>query len=124
MAEKKETKKVAPEKKCGCGCDKAHCDCAKKPDSDRDITLLEQLFDEENDDNIVLFDDQNNEIELEQIAAVTHEGEIYAVLHVVGDPEEEALVFHINPDDEESIQIVDDEKLANKILEIVMKEGK
>jgi|GEM_PF-1117363 len=88
-----------------------------------DIKLLERLFDEDNDDNIILFDQDGNEIELEQVAIVTHEGEIYAVLHVVGDPEEEVLVFQINPEDEESIVMVEDEKLGNKILSLVMEES-
>jgi hypothetical protein len=93
-------------------------------ENDGDITLLERLFDDENDENLVLFDADGNDIELEQIAAVTHEGQVYAVLHVVGDPEEEVLVFHINPDDEESVAMVEDEKLGNKILEIVLAESK
>jgi len=93
-------------------------------DENKDVTLLERLFDDDNQDNIVMFDNDGNEIELEQIAAVTHEGQVYAVLHVVGDPEEEVLVFHINPDDEDSIQMVDDEVLGNKILSIVMNEAK
>jgi len=96
----------------------------EKAKAEDDVSLLERLFDDENDDNLVLFDGDGNEIELEQIAAVTHEGQVYAVLHVVGDPDEEVLVFHINPDDEESVAMVDDEKLGNKILEIVLAESK
>ena len=93
-----------------------------KDDIDNDMTLLERLFDDENDDNIILFDADGNEIELEQIAAVTYEDKVYAVLHVVGDPEEEVLVFKINPEDEESVEMVEDEELGNKILELVMAE--
>jgi len=95
----------------------------KEPEVMDDVGLIDRLFDEENDDNIILFDVDGNEIELEQVAVLTHEGEIYAVLHVVGDPEEEVLVFHINPEDEESVTMVEDEALGNKILELVMKEG-
>ena len=96
----------------------------KKEETTEDVTLLERLFDEENDDNIILFDAEGKEIELEQIAAVEYEGEVYAVLHAVGDPEEEVLVFHVDPSDEESVSLVDDEELGNKILKIVMDESK
>jgi hypothetical protein len=91
-------------------------------DIDNDMTLLERLFDDENDDNIILFDAEGNEIELEQIAAVTYEDQVYAVLHVVGDPEEEVLVFRVNPEDEESVEMVEDEALGQKILDLVMAE--
>ena len=70
-----------------------------------------------------MFDVDGNEIELEQVAALQHEGEIYAVLHVIGDPEEEVLVFKIDPEDEESVTMVEDEKLATTILNRVMQEG-
>ena len=92
-------------------------------ENDTDVTLLERLLDDENDENIILFDEDGGEIELEQIAVVTHDGEMYAVLHVVGDPEEEVLVFHVNPEDEESVTMIDDEVLGTKILDLVMQES-
>ena len=86
-----------------------------------DVSLVKKLFDGENDENIVLFDDDGDETVFEQIATITHEGEIYAVLHPVDAPEEEVLVFKIDTEDEESVTIVEDEELANKILEVVVK---
>jgi hypothetical protein len=123
MDKKNNPKDCKPNSKCGCGCGKEKCDCGV-PHEHADVTLLERLFDEDNDDNIILFDENGEEIELEQIAAVTHEGQIYAVLHVVGDPEEEVLVFHINADDEESVTMVEDENLGNTILKLVMEQSK
>jgi len=90
----------------------------------RDVSLLKRLLDDDNDDNITLFDNDGKEIEVEQVATVNHENEVYAVLHIVGDPEEEVLVFKIDQKDEESIAMVEDEKLANTILKIVMDEAK
>jgi len=95
----------------------------KKTPKPKEVSILERLFDEDNDENIILFDADGNEIVLEQVALVTDEGEIYAVLHVVGDPEEEVLVFRINPEDEESVVMVDDEELGNKILKFVMEQA-
>jgi hypothetical protein len=113
-------------KNCASKCEKAAEKTRVRPDDKNptlvtdEVSLLERLFDEENDENIILFDADGKEIELEQIATITHEGEIYAVLHVVGDPEDEAVVFHVNPEDEESINMVEDEALGNKILQLVM----
>ena len=88
-----------------------------------DVTLLQRLLDGDNEENIVLFGGDGEEIQLEQVAVVTDEGEVYAVLHVVGDPEDEVLVFRINPEDEESVEMVEDEALANKILKFVMEQA-
>jgi len=90
----------------------------QKPDGE-DVKLLEQLFDSDNESNIIMFDEDGEEVELEQIAAVEHEGQLYAVLHVVGDPEDEVVVFRIDPKDEDSLIAVDDDELAEKILKLV-----
>ena len=85
--------------------------------AERDVTLLQKLFDGANDDNIFLFDEDGNEIELEQIAAINHEGSVYAILHPTDAPEEEVLVFKIDTEDEESMHMIEDEKLVAAILE-------
>ena len=87
---------------------------AEKP---RDVSLLEKLFDGENNENIFLFDDAGSEIELEQVAAINYENEVFAVLHPLTAPEEEVLVFKIDTEDEESVHMVEDEVLVAKILE-------
>jgi len=83
-----------------------------------DLSLLSRLMDQENEDNIFLFDEKGNEIELQQVATIMHEDKIYAIMHPLTAAEDEAVVFLIDPVDEESICIVDDDKLAEKILEI------
>ena len=85
---------------------------------ERDTSLLSRLMDADNDENIFLFDESGAEIELEQIATITHEGAIFAILRPLSAEEDEAVVFRIDPDDEESVNIVDDETEAEKILEI------
>ena len=84
--------------------------------AETDVSILEKLFDGDNNENVFLFGEDGKEIELEQIAAIHHEGEVYAVLHPIGTPEEEVLVFRVDTEDEESLIIVEDEKLAQKIL--------
>jgi len=83
-----------------------------------DVSLLARLLDAGNDENIFLFDENGDEIELEQIAAITHEGKIYAILRPLTAAEDEAVVFLIDTEDEESIIVVEDETLAEKILDI------
>jgi len=84
--------------------------------AETDVSILEKLFDGDNDENIFLFGEDGKELEFEQIAAINHDGEVFAVLHPVGAPEEEVLVFRVDADDEESLIMVEDEKLAQKIL--------
>jgi len=83
-----------------------------------DLTLLARLLDEENDENVFLFDEGGNEVELEQIATILHEGQIYAIMRPLDADEDEAVVFLIDPKDEESISVVESEELAEKILKI------
>jgi len=87
--------------------------------TETDVSILEKLFDGDNDDNLFLFDEDGNEIEFEQIAAINHEDQVYAILHPMDAPEDEVVVFRIDPTDEESIIMVEDEKLANEILQKV-----
>jgi len=83
-----------------------------------DLTLLARLLDEDNDENVFLFDEKGKEIECEQIATIVHENQIYAILRPLDAEEDEAVVFLIDPEDEESINVVEDDALAEKILEV------
>jgi len=83
-----------------------------------DLSLLARLLDEDNDENVFLFDENGNEVELEQIATILHEGQIYAIMRPLDAEEDEAIVFLIDPKDEESISVVESEELAEKILEL------
>ena len=60
---------------------------------------IELLLDENNSDNIKLFDDKNNEVEFEQVAIVPIDEKIYAILKpaqkMEGVGDDEALVFGI-----------------------------
>lgn len=60
-------------------------------------SIADILLDEENDENIVLFDENDQPCEFEQIAVVPMNGKIYAILKPVDCMEEvgedEALVF-------------------------------
>ena len=83
----------------------------------KDATLLARLLDDKNDENIFLFNEDGDEIEFEQIATLYYENNIYAIMHPLDAEEDEAVVFMLDPKDEESITVVEDDELAEKILE-------
>ena len=64
-----------------------------------ELSQIEKLFDENNTDSIVLFDENGESVEFEQIAVVPYKGNVYAILKPVremeGIAEDEALVFSV-----------------------------
>ena len=83
-----------------------------------DMTLLECLLDEDNEENIVLYTDDGSEIEMEQIAVIPHDAKLYAILRPLDADEDAAAVFLVDHEDEESLISIEDEVLASKILDI------
>ena len=79
---------------------------------------LEALFDKDNVDNIVLYDENDNPEEYEQIAIIPLLDKMFAILRnvkVIGTPEEDtAQVFYLGDD---KIMEVFDEQVANTIFE-------
>ena len=69
-------------------------------------TVLEQLFDEDNTDNVVLYDENDNEVEFEQIAVIPYEERLFCILKPVGEVEgiedDEGVVFEIFEEDDEN----------------------
>ena len=84
----------------------------------KEVSLIEQLLDETNDDNIFLFDADGNTVELEQIAIVPYKDAIYALLRPLDADEDSAAVFLVPDDDDESIETVEDDELAMQILNL------
>ncbi|MCL2846324.1 MAG: DUF1292 domain-containing protein [Firmicutes bacterium] len=83
-----------------------------------DLTLLTRLLDDENDENIILFDENGDEVELEQVGMVPYNRELYAILRPIDADEDSAAVFRVDTEDEESLTAVEDDALATKILDL------
>lgn|SRR5690554_1237499 len=88
---------------------------------EREISQIELLLDEENTDNIKLYDENNKETEFEQIAIIPIDERVYAILkpvtEIVGVSDDEAIVFVIEEvEDEEVLVIVDDEDIVDKVF--------
>ena len=86
------------------------------------LSPIDMLLDENNTENIKLYNEENQEIEFEQIALVPIENKTYAILRPVvemeGIAEDEALVFVIDEiDDEDCLVIVEDDNIVDKVFE-------
>ena len=85
-------------------------------------SIVEKLFDENNDDVIELTQGDGNVVRFEQIAVVAYDSQYYAILHPLELKEEEVVIFRLAEDDEDSMDLVTDEELSKKILEVYAKD--
>lgn len=88
-------------------------------------TAIEKLFDEDNDENITLYDESGKAQDFEQIALIPYEGKIYVILKPLGDPnlsEDEIAIMVVEEIDGEDFLIgVDDENIVNAVLDAYFK---
>ena len=87
-------------------------------------SAIDKLFDENNNDNIVLYNPKGEPTEFEQIAIIPLEGKVYALLSLVTPidevDEDEGLVFSIETgkDGKRSLQLVVDSGIIDKVFDI------
>ena len=89
--------------------------------SKEERSQIELLLDENNTENLKLYDENNKETEFEQVAVIPLNEKVYAILKpvtkIVGVNDDEALVFVIEEiDDEDCLVIVDDEKVVDDVF--------
>lgn len=89
--------------------------------SKEERSQIELLLDENNTENLKLYDENNKETEFEQVAVIPMNEKVYAILKpvtkIVGVNDDEALVFVIEEiDDEDCLVIVDDEKVVDDVF--------
>lgn len=87
-----------------------------------ELSPIEMLLDENNDENIRLYNEENKEVEFEQIALIPIDNKTYAILRPVSGmediAEDEALVFVIDEiDDEECLVVVEDDEIVDKVFD-------
>ncbi len=80
--------------------------------------IVEKLFDENNDDIIELEQGNGVSVKFEQVGVVVYDSEYYAILHPLELKKDEVVIFHILEDDEDSMDLITDEELSKKILEV------
>ena len=90
---------------------------------EKELNPIEQILDENNIDNIVLYNEKDEPFEFEQIAIIPLEdGEnqkLYAILLPVtplaGISEDEAVVFEVN-EKQNVIRVCEDEAIIDQVL--------
>ena len=88
------------------------------------MSPIEQLLDEDNVDNIVLYDENGNPTEFVQVAIVPLDDKVYAILSpaapMEGVEEDEGLVFSIDIDEDEdaALNLVSDNDIIDKVFDI------
>ena len=91
------------------------------------IDAIDAIFDENNTDNVVLYNADDEAVEFEQIAIIPLDDKDYAILKPVvpleGMKEDEGLVFVLDEDEdgEEQLVIVQEEDIINKVFDIYEK---
>ena len=96
---------------------------------EEELNPIDCLFDEDNTDPIVMYNEKGEKVEFEQIALIPIEEDIYAILkpteEMEGIGEDEALVFEIvEPEDEEEeeyLNLVSDLTIIDKVFDIYNK---
>lgn len=87
---------------------------------------INQILEEENMENVIMFDEQNKPIEFEQIAVIPLDNDplLYAILIPItpmqGVNEGEGVVFAID-EAKHDIQVVNNEKTIDAVLEVYQK---
>ena len=88
----------------------------------KELSPIDMLFDENNTENIVLFDENDNETEFEQIAIIPLDERVFAILRPIDEknplPEDEAVVFAIEEIEDEEVLIPEtDDDIVDEVFE-------
>ncbi len=98
----------------------------QKPKTVKVKDPIAQILDDEDDSNIILYDESNKPIEFEQIARIQldDDNNIYVILIPVtkleGVEEGEGVIYALNAE-EGSLNVVDDPKITDRVLEAYQK---
>jgi hypothetical protein len=89
-----------------------------------EMSVVEMLLDPDCEERVECLNEDGNIISFDQIAVIPYKDKLYAILKPVekleGVREDEALVFHINVE-EDSIEVIYDFDLCDKIFELYYK---
>ena len=90
---------------------------------EKKVNPIDALFDPNNEENIVLYNEKDEAVEFEQIAIIPIAGVAYAILKptlkIDGVADDEAFVFEVVEDEEngDTLQLVEDDALIDRIFE-------
>ena len=87
------------------------------------LSILDILLDEDNEDPITLYDENDKEIRFDQVAIIPMDEKLYAILKPIDEMEgvadDEAIVFFINEngDGDATLEIETDEPVAMRVFD-------
>lgn len=95
-------------------------------EENKELNPIDKLFDDNNSDPIVLFNEKGEEVSFEQIALIPLEERIFAILKPMekteGVGEDEALVFEVlegeTEEDEEYLNLVSDMGIIDEVFKV------
>ena len=88
------------------------------------MSAIDKLFDENNNDNIVLYNENGEATEFEQVAIIPHSGKIYVLLSLASPTEDisddEGFVFSIETSEEgkKTLSLVTDDGVIDGVFKI------
>lgn len=95
----------------------------KKEEKELNVeNAIDALFDQNNNENITLYNEKDEPVEFEQIALIPLDDIVYAILRPVmeieGVAEDEAFVFEIVEDEEtgDALRLVEDDKIIDAVF--------
>ena len=86
------------------------------------MDIIDALFDEENAENITLYDEDGKAVEFEQIAVIPLQEQMYVILcpvdaEAIGLGEDEAVVFAvIESDGEAQLEVVQEDEIIDAVF--------
>ena len=84
-------------------------------------SIIDKIYDPDNEENIILYNENDEPVEFAQIAVIPLEERVFVILKpldvVEGVADDEALVFEINEKDDETLKIVTDMSLAERVFD-------
>lgn len=87
----------------------------------KELDAIDKILDEENTDNIVLYDDEDNEYEFEQVAIIPMDESVYVILAPVAEMDgvepDEGVVFVIEEKDDDAVlTVVTEDEIIDKVF--------
>lgn len=85
------------------------------------VNPIDALFDEENSENIVMYNQNDEPVEFEQVALIPLDERVFAILKpaqpVEGVADDEAFTFEVVEEDgEEMLNLIEDDELIDRVF--------
>lgn len=84
------------------------------------VNAIDALLDENNTDNVIIYDENDKPYEFEQIAIIPYKERLFAILKAIEDKEannDYAYVFELKDgEDDPMLELIDDDALTDEVF--------